>query len=185
MRVWIGPALLFLSACCGLEPDPRSRDPYARYLGVKELGERRDAASVAEIVRLLEDPHYLVVMGAVEALGMIGHKEFIQHVAPQLKHRHPMVRAAACVILAALRNEEAVPAVIESLQDPDAGVRRSAVKSLPRFGRRPDVTGALAQAVGDKDPGVSLLAHEALQGLTGMSDVERKPDAWTRALKSP
>lgn len=160
----------------------KSAAPYERYLGARELGGRRDAEAVGEIVKLLDDPNFLVVTGAVEALADIGRREFLQHVLPRLKHAHPMVRAYACLALGRLRNDEALPALVAALQDPEAWVRRSAVRALGAFGKRPEVTKALVEAVGEKEPSVALLAHDTLGDLTGRRDVARTREAWAQAL---
>jgi HEAT repeat protein len=175
--------LVALASCSGQEADVKSRDPYERYLGVKELADQRDAAAMAEVVRLLDDPNFLVTVGSLEVLALIGHKEFLQHAVPRLKHNHPMVRAQACTTIAAIRNEEGLPPLAEALKDPDGSVKRAAVKALQMFGNRPETVRALVEAVGDKDPGVSLLAHEALQAMTGRLDVARARDAWGQALR--
>ncbi len=180
-RVAAGVALL-IGSCCGPEADTKSAAPYERYLGVRELGGRRDADAIREILKLLEDPHFLVVTGGLEALSDVGQKEFLQHVLPHLKHAHPMVRGYACSAIARIGNEEGVPALLEALRDPDAGVRRSAVRALGAFGKRPEVTKALVETVGEKEPSVALLAHETLQDLTGLRDVGRSKEDWSKAL---
>lgn len=176
-------ALVLLAACAGPEPDLSSREPYERYLAVRGLARTPDAAAVAEIVRRLEDPHFLVVVGALEALGDIGRPEFLQHVVPKLKAPHPMVRQYASLTAARLGSEEAVPALLEALRtDADPTVRRAAAKALAAFGGRPDVRRALAEAVGDRDPSVALMAHERLREITGRHDVPRSRQAWLEAL---
>jgi HEAT repeat protein len=184
-RPGLGTAWLFvlLAACAGPEADLTSREPYERYLAVRELAETPEAASVTEIVRRLEDPHFLVVVGALEALGDIGRREFVQHVVPKLKAAHSMVRQYAALTAARLGNEEAVPALLETLRtDADPTVRRTAAKALAAFGARPDVRRALAEAVGDRDPSVSLMAHRRLQDITGRQDVPPSRQAWLEAL---
>jgi len=180
-RVSVGLALLF-GSCGGPDADTGSAAPYERYLGVRELGERRDADAVREIVKLLDDPHFLVVTGALEALCDVGRKEFLQHVLPRAKHAHPMVRSYACRAVGRLGNEEGIAALADALKDPEAAVRRSAVRALASFGKRPEVTRALVDAVGEKEPSVALLAHESLQDLTGLRDVARTREAWSKAL---
>src|SRR5262245_41805796 len=102
-------ALLLLAACSGPEANPKSPDPYERYLGVRELGET--AGSRDRIRELLKDRHPLVVVGALEALGDLGDPGYLLYVVPFVtdETRDPMVRAYACVTLARLRNAEAVP----------------------------------------------------------------------------
>ncbi|MFN3485571.1 MAG: HEAT repeat domain-containing protein [Planctomycetota bacterium] len=176
-------ALTLLAACSGSGADLASREPYERYMAVRGLARTPDAASVAEIVRRLEDPHFLVVVGALEALGDIGRPEFLQHVLPKLKAPHPMVRQYAVLTAARLGREEAVPALVEVLRaDADPAVRRTAAKALAAFGARPDVRRALAEAVGDRDPSVSLMAHDKLQEITGRRDVPASRKAWLEAL---
>jgi HEAT repeat protein len=173
-------ALLLLSSCGGPEANPTGRDPYERYLAVREYGEARQAARAAE---MLEDPHFLVVTGALEALAAIGDPAFLQHAASRVQHQHPMVRAQACATIAAIRNPEGLPALAICLKDADAGVRRAAVKALGAFGARPEARKALVETVGDADPSVALMAHEKLQDVTGRRDVERSAEAWTKALQ--
>jgi HEAT repeat protein len=182
MRRFVPGVCLLLASCCGPEADPKSSAPYERYLGARELGGSGDAASVAEIVKLLDDPHFLVVTGALEALGDLGRKEFLQHVAPRAKHAHPMTRAYACATLGRLGNEEAVPVLLEALKDAEPAVRRSAVRALGAFGKRPEVAKALVETVGEKEPSVALLAHDTLQALTGRLDVPRTKEAWAQVL---
>ena len=177
---WLLPALL--AACGGASPDLRSSEPYERYLGVRELAEAPDAAAVAEIVAALDDPHPLVVVGGLEALARIGHKEFLQHVAPRSEHASPLVRRAAVEALAAIRHEEGLPYVARGVKDPDALVRRGSAKALAAFGPRPEVYRALLEAFDANDAGLSLVAHETLQRLTGRTDVERAREAWAKVV---
>ena len=183
MRSLFWPALLLLAACGGPEPNLRSQDPYERYLGEKELMERNDAATMAEIVTLLEDPHFLVVVGAIELLAHRARPEFLQHLAPKLKHPHPLVRQSACAAIVAIHNPEGVPLLIETLKDPDPAVRRSALKALVKFPAVPAAQEALVDAVADKDISVSYMAHRLLTEKTGKTNVERKREAWLEALK--
>ncbi|HVR83704.1 MAG TPA: HEAT repeat domain-containing protein [Planctomycetota bacterium] len=183
MRSHFWPALLLLAACGGPEPNLRSQDPYERFLGERELVERTDAASMAEIVGFLEDPHFLVIVGAIELLAHRNRPEFLQHFAPKLKHPHPLVRQAACAAIAAIHNPEGVPPLIETLKDPDPAVRRDAVKALAKFPEVPESQAALVDAVADKDISVSYMAHRLLGEKTGKTNVERKREAWIEALK--
>ncbi len=183
MRASVAFALLLLTACGGPEANVQSPDPYERFLGVRENEGRRDAVAVAEVVRLLEDPHYLVVTGALATLAEMGQKEFLQHVVPLLSHKHFLVRREACTAIGRLRNPLGVPYLLKALDDPEGLVRRGAVKSLGTFRDVPDVRPGLLKALGDKESGVVLLAHEALQELTGRFDVPRSREAWAGILK--
>lgn len=186
VRTILGGFFLMLASCSGVDPDLKSPDPYARYLGVRNLEFYPDKDSIAEIVRLLDDPkeHYLVHTGALEALAAIGRPQFIQHVAPRTRHDHPMVRQYACAALGAIRNPEGIVALREASQkDADPAVRRAAVKALATFGKISESLKALAEAVGDRDPGVSMMAHDSLRGVTGREDVPRERAAWEKAVQ--
>src|SRR5262245_29432126 len=118
MKRFSGAALLFLASCCGPEANRASRDQYARCLASRKLAAERTAASVAETVKLLEDPHPLVVVGALETLSDYGDKDFLQHVVPKLKSGPPLVRAQACAAVAALKNPDGAGPLLEVLKDP-------------------------------------------------------------------
>jgi HEAT repeat protein len=173
---------LFTAGCGGPVPNTRSEDPYERFLGERELVGRSDAAALSELVGLLEDPHFLVVVGAIETLAAHRRPEFLQHFVPKLKHKHPMVRQAACAAVAETGNEEGVPGLIEALKDPDPAVRRSALKALAKFPSNKAATRALVEAVADKDPSVSYMAHRLLSELTNRSDVPQTKDDWAKVV---
>lgn len=183
MRSLFWPALLLLAACGGPEPNLRSQDPYERFLGERELLENTDAKSMAEVLLCLEDPHFLVVTGALEILAHQGRPEYLQHIAPRLKHKHPLVRQTACAACAAIHNREAVPLLIGELKDPDPGVRRSALKAVAAFPEAPETTAAMIDAVDDKDVSVSYMAARLLHERTGKNGIERTRKAWAEALK--
>jgi HEAT repeat protein len=175
--------LLLLAACGGPEPNVKSEDPYERFLGERELLDRTDAQALAEVLVLLEDPHFLVVVGAIEVLAHQGRPEYLQHIAPKLKHKHPLVRQTACAGIAAIHNREGVPALIETLKDPEPAVRRSALKAVAAFPEAPETTTAMVEAVDDKDVSVSYMAARLLHERTGKNGVDRTRKAWSEALK--
>ena len=174
---------LFLAACSGPDANLQSPDPYERFLGVRELEGRRDAAGLSEIVKRLEDPHYLVIAGAVNTLAEMRDPAFLQHIAPLAQHPHPIVRRRACEGIGRLGNPLGVPYLLKAAEDADPLVRRGALKGLSAFPDAPDARRGLVAGVGDKDPGVSLVAHEALQRIVGRTDVPRTREAWAEILK--
>jgi HEAT repeat protein len=183
MRAPLWLALLFLAACGGPEPNLKSQDPYERFLGERELIGRTDSVAIQELVSRLEDPHYLVVIGAIEVLASQGRPEFLQHFVPKLKHKHLMVRQSACAAIASVRAEEGVPALIETFKDSEPSVRRSVLKALAQFPKNPAGLRAIVEAVGDKEPSVSYLAHRLLSGITGRTDVPQSVKAWAESVK--
>ena len=73
--------------------------------------------------------------------------------------------------------------LIETLKDPDPGVRRSALKALAAFPEVPETTSAMVEAVDDKDVSVSYMAARLLHDRTGKNGIERTRKAWAEALK--
>ena len=183
MHSFFWAALLLLAACGGPEANPVSQDPYERFLGARELVGRTDAQAMTQLVSMLDDQHYLVVVGALDVLATHRRPELLQHFVPKLKHRHPMVRQSACAGIGAIRNEDGVPGLVEALKDPDPAVRRSALKALAEFPRNPGAKRALVESVGDKDPSVSYMAHRLLGEITGRKDVPKSKDDWARAVQ--
>ena len=178
----IGAVLLLAfcgPSCGGPDPDPESQIPYDRYLGVKELGEENGAA---DVVPFLDDPHFLVVVGALEALAEIGHPEVAQHGVASLTHDHPFVREHACILLGSIGNNQAIPHLVEMLSDKNTRVQRAAIRALAAFGKRDEVVKPLIEIVGNKDPSVSLMAHDMLQKLTGREDVPQSRKEWAKVL---
>lgn len=173
-------ALFLLASCSGPEADTKSKDPYERYLGLREILADQNHSAEPEVVRLLDDPSYLVVTGALEVLASFGRKEYLPYALPRLKAAHPMVRAQACETVAVVAGPEGRNPVMTVLKsDPDVPVRRAAVKVLAaHYGSDPEVRKLLAETVADKDPGVSYLAHERLRELTGRWDIPRLREAW-------
>jgi len=177
--------VLLLSSCGGPEPNTRSKDPFERYLGVREIGRNRELAAEPELVRLLDDPHYLVVTGVLESMAEIGRREYLPYATPRLKADHPWVRAQACETLATIAGEEVLEQVLGVLQqDPDPAVRRAAVKTIAvHYGKLPRARQILAQTVGDPDPSIALMAHNRLAEITGRQDVPRSKEAWAQVIQ--
>jgi HEAT repeat protein len=60
---------------------------------------------------------------------------------------------------------EAVPALVEAMEDPNEGVRLRVARALGRIGPDPRSAAALQRATGDPDAGVQREAREALDRL--------------------
>jgi HEAT repeat protein len=180
--------LLLLAACSsGPDPDINSPYPYGRYLGALELGDRHSPENVTTLLKLLDDPEYLVRSGAVTGLARMNKPELSRHIVPKLdpeKETVAMVRSDACLALGTLKHPESIPALLAALQsDPENVVRRDAAKALVPFGKKPEILPALAKAVDDPDVSVAWRAHVSLVELTGAKTVERTAAAWEAWLK--
>jgi HEAT repeat protein len=95
-------------------------------------------------------------------------EQALQHLRAVLKDPNPEQRRTAAQSLGKIARKEAVPALVDALCDPDAGVRRHAAWALGMIGE--DAVGLdrspLASLLFDPDPGVREAAAMAL-GQTG------------------
>jgi HEAT repeat protein len=180
------PLLLLVlpaAGCGGIAPDLDGREPYARYLAVRELAETPDAPSMARVVAALDDPHPLVTTGALETLAALGRPEFLQHAVPRLQHASPMVRRQACATIAAIRNPDGLAFLLKSFRDPEPGVRRGAFQAAASFGSRPETVKGLLEGLDEKDASTRMAAHEALKVATGKTAPLRTRESWEETLK--
>ncbi|MBI2932672.1 MAG: HEAT repeat domain-containing protein [Planctomycetes bacterium] len=195
-RVRCAVLSMFVVAACSNGPtaNTKSLDAYERYLGALELAEGGDPIDARDLLGLLADPDPLARDGAVVALGLLGDSQHTSAVINMLYERveadgqvrnTPLVRADACRTLARLRDERAVPALLNVLKgDTDEGVRRTAALALESFADRPGVVEALVDAMGDSGVSVAHDAHGVLARVSGRDDLPRDPAAWREWLKS-
>jgi HEAT repeat protein len=129
----------------------------ARLDQVKAQLGRQDARMREDAVSLLVE-----LTGAPEL-----HSRLKLLVGPLLEDPQPMVRAGAVAALRALTPEAEVLAAFDRpLSDPDARVRREAIRGLAQA-EQPGCAGRLAQALSDPD---AQVAFEAAVGLAALRD---------------
>lgn len=85
----------------------------------------------------------------------------------ELSHRDPARRLRAVSGLGAIRSQQAVPALIERIRDPDASVRAEVAKVLGRLGDRRAVEPLKKAFISDPDMEVVRAIEPALRKLTG------------------
>jgi HEAT repeat protein len=89
-------------------------------------------------------------------------------------------RMAAAIALGELRDTRAVKPLIGALEDPVAGVRRSALGSLAMLGPDPDAEHGCQRLLTDRDPVVRVAAVNAVCAIAIDADERLRP-----ALKDP
>ena len=107
-RLLSAAAILAASAGCSfVDENPRSADPYERYLGALRLVEEGDPVEMRYLFSMLRDPNPLALDGAVIAIGEMGEPEHAGDLAAVLtpgpdrkEATTPMVRSDACRALA-------------------------------------------------------------------------------------
>lgn len=152
-----------------------------RIVAARGLGKTSEAAAADTLLSLLPDA---VVPEGIVASALL---ELGQEAAPALRHAlqagpgHGPERAMAADVLGLLDEMTACPELIFCLEDPEPGVRESAIQALGRLGM-PQATKAVSGClVPGEDPGVRAAAALAL-GRIGDRDAV---PALTAALADP
>ncbi len=101
--------------------------------------------AVNPLLAILDFPKIHVRIGAIEALGDIKNQKSVTELIRKLRtDPDNEVRWVAALALGQIGDPQAVPALVESLQDPDRDVRYGAVMSLEMLGWSPDDRTTLA-----------------------------------------
>jgi len=177
------------------------KDAEIRYTAVEALGPMRDPAAAEAIVALLADENARVRRSAVSALSTRGGLRVVEPLVNALDDPDPDVRAAAgtavyrrlmidtdtdarlatATLLARVRDDGSVEALIKGLMDPDEAVRVAVIKSLQAIGGGQAVAplvGVLAReqarqkSTGRSSLAVERAASQALDALCNESAVE-------------
>ncbi len=150
--------------------------------------------AIPQLRELLNDPEMRVSVAAAAALGTVDpdHREFALVLARALKHPQRDIRVQSAAWLAELGPPEAVPAMIESLKDPDwsvEGLERAGPAAVPDLVKAIETTGldrirqgsatalgrigpeadaalpALIRAADDADPDTRIAVAKALSAI--------------------
>lgn len=96
-------------------------------LATETLGRLRSSAAVEPLARALKDRDPDVRVAAAKALGAIRDRRAVEPLAAVLRRdKAAVVRQAAVQALHEIPGERALPALVDALADPDAGVREAA-----------------------------------------------------------
>jgi HEAT repeat protein len=124
----------------------------------RALVEAREAA-VPPLLETLQGTDPVAAEYAAGALGTIGDRRAVRPLTESLSSgRFP--RYVAAWALGELRSEEAIPALVKALGDPNAGVRKYAVRSLVKFG--PVVVDPVLATLDSGDPATRRYALRVL-----------------------
>jgi HEAT repeat protein len=141
------------------------------------------SALPAAVVRSLDDPDPLVVVGAAWYLGERRHRAAVVPLAGvATTHPDPRCREAAVAALGALGDRAGLPAVLAALDDKGT-IRRRATVALAGFDDA-RVEPALRRSAADRDWQVRQAAEELL-GEDGVAADERPPPPEGDAVSRP
>jgi HEAT repeat protein len=97
------------------------------------LGERREAAAVDRLLKLLGPADGYVGRHIGDALSKIG-EPAVPALIRALQDERPAVRVQAARALVRIESQQAIPALIEALDDPEAAVEHYVWEALQRMG---------------------------------------------------
>ncbi|ULH18210.1 HEAT repeat domain-containing protein (plasmid) [Deinococcus sp. KNUC1210] len=140
-------------------------DAATRLQAVHTLGKLADAASTAALSRAVNDPDDGVARKAIFALGQMGHGSALSPLIAGLGHADPERRNTLSTALVEFGGV-ALPALLKTLQDPEAQRRTHAADILGLLGD-PVAAPALTEALRDDSWEVQFAALSALGHLPG------------------
>lgn len=139
-----------------------SRDEYGREEAVRSLGNAQLMMATDELVAALRDPSPRVRRQAAESLGKIGSEDAARALIRHIVDNPELAEEEAIAALGDAPHAEAVPILVQFLQNPRASLRRAAAKALGRVGD-PAALGPLSKATAE--PGDTDLRRAAIQAL--------------------
>ncbi len=153
--------------------------PYVRRAAADALGAigPESKAVVPDLVQILTDEDKLARHSAIAALAEIGRNAMVALPAlnEAMKSEDSLIRVfAARAIFRLGKTDDALPVLVEGLQDEDLDVRRSAVETLAEIG--PDAgsaVSALSEAMKREDSLIRVLAARAIFRLGKTDDALR------------
>jgi HEAT repeat protein len=150
------------------------RDYEVQWRAADALGTLGEAAC-DPLLSILEFHNMHVRLGAIEALGDIKCPRSVEPLIRKLRtDKDNEVRWVAALALGEIKDQRAVPSLVEALSDPDRYVRYGAVMSLEMLSWTPDNEETLASM---------LIAQQEWETLHGMESAAVDP--LIRILKDP
>lgn len=146
----------------------KGNDPQIRAQAARQLGERADTRAVEPLIAALDDPDYIVRYMVPSILGKLGDVRVIKPLIGVLRDDEINIRNGGRL---ALKNfgKEAVPDLLEALQDPDPNLRYTII----------DLLGEI------RDSRALPVLNEITQNDEGMDQYGRKvKDAAARTIRS-
>ncbi len=158
----------------------RSATPRVKAQIVRALGTAGEQAAVAPLLKLVLEPHRLVRIETLIALGRLRSRLALPVVQVFLRDADAYVRDAAARGLGLLGDARALPALLRALRDPSTRVVESAAGALGVIGDPaaiPPLIQGLTRARGN-DLRLEDAFTQALQAISGKA-IHSDPQLWT------
>jgi HEAT repeat protein len=148
----------------GLGKALKDPDPADRVRAVRALASIGGSQAVEQLIAALTDPSDEVWNEAREALEHTGPLALVPLIAALKDSNSSTIRQSAAWVLGDIGDEQAIDALIGSLQDQNGIVRFNAVKALVKINAARAVE-PLVAALNDEDSDVRLIARVELEGI--------------------
>jgi HEAT repeat protein len=130
------------------------------------VGRCRLKSAMPDVVRLLQDEHYMVRANALAAIRDAGATDRAAEVRGRISDAHPVVRSVAAHTLGRLGAKEAAPDLATLLKDPNPDVRWWAVRALGDLGAK-DRLAEIEPLRSDPNESIRRVAEEITAALRG------------------
>jgi len=150
-----------------------------RLAAVRALGQIGDASSALALLGLQGDADRELAQASQESLAVLEGKQIDDVVMNMLSSGDAARRLTALDLIGQRRIKAAVPALLKAAGDPDAEVRRAAIRRLGELGSAAELPGMVELLMGLKDPQDLSAAEQAVGALCARSD---NPEASVQKL---
>ncbi len=163
---WMSETLNRNEVIAKLVPMLQMPDLKTQWSAVQVIGSFKVEASVSPLLQAIEDPQSSVCCSAAVMLGKIGFKSAIPKLTQIVnQHPNPSVRYWAVCALHIIGSEEAIPGILQAMQDSDILVCHAAVEASEKFDSEEISLGLLA-IISHPDAQTSRLAAYNLRLLS-------------------
>lgn len=150
-----------------------------RLAAIRALGQIGDASAAPALLDSQGDADRELAQAAQESLAVLEGHEIDQAVMAMLSGGETARRLAALDLIGQRRIKAAVPALLKAAGDPDAEVRRAAIRRLGELGSPAELPAMVELLMGLKDPQDLSAAEQAVGALCARAD---NPEAATQKL---
>jgi HEAT repeat protein len=157
----------------------RSGAKPVRLSAVRALGEIGDASAAAALIDLQGDADRELAQASQESMAVLEGKQIDAAVMAMLAGTATARRLTALDLIGQRRIKAAVPALLKAAGDPDAEIRRAALKRLGELGSPAELPALVDLLMALKEPQDLSAAEQAVGALCARAD---NPEACTQKL---
>ncbi len=158
------------TAVAALAAAAKSGAKPVRLAAIRALGQIGDASSATALMDLQGDADRELAQASQESLAVLEGKQIDDAVMAMLAGGDTARRLNALDLIGQRRIKAAVPALLKAAGDPDAEVRRAAIRRLGELGSAAELPAMVELLMGLKDPQDLSAAEQAVGALCARAD---------------